>query len=491
MENNLQRPGLCWRPSWFNPLESLWSILRKFVFLNKATMKDLRDFLGEPPGGRAWHSRMRLDLNRYGGFDPLLLQHTFGVNQATLDDCTVIPFIAKDEGKSLTSKCLRFCSSCLRDGFHSSLHQILLIRECPLHGEPLVRRCPHCQTEVDYTIRSVSPLAAPGCPKCVGMPETALEICRKLSFSSKERDEKFQLAAEFLRLRRRVKTVVYPASKWVLAKSSEHARERRICRLFHYWIEVVNADGNTPPRMTSGESYYRYDYRMRALSTKSTDSVKPGDYHRQLSRELLTIMKPIRRRLEKLWLGPHRNCAIYLVRRETTAVAPQRGQPCPYANILLLWRLYWHDETKLHHLLRRRSGWRSFTLDCHGPGGALPRELIHRIFAMECLAVLEECCLLVKSLRRHNQHTFNPTYLDALAGRRMPYWIVEHRPGNVFRLHVWKQISKRKSWSEINFPGVPKPSRGGKCDHSPSRLYDLELSRRRPLASAGNDMLCL
>lgn len=491
MENNLQRPDFCWRPSWFNPLESLWSILRKFAFLNEATMKDLRDFLGEDQGALPWVSRSRLDLSRYGGFDPRSLQHVFGVDQATLDDCTVIPFIAEDEGKALTSKRLRFCSSCLREGFHSSIHQILLVEECPLHGEPLATRCTQCHTELDYTIRSISLVAGSGCSACVGMPETALEISRKLSFCSKERDEKFQLVADFLRRRLKVKAMVYPASRWVLAESSKQARERRMSRLFHYWKQVVNADDNTPRRMTPGELYSCYDYRMRVLSIKSSARIRQRDYGHRLSCELLTIMKPIRRRLEKLWLGPHRNCAIYLARRETIAVARQRGQPCPYANVLLLWRLYWHDANKLHHLLRRRKGWRSFTLGCHGLGQALPRELIHRIFAMECLAVLEESCLLVKSLRRHNQFTFNPTYLDALAGRRMPYWIVEHRPGNVFRLHIWKQVSKRQSWSKINFPGIPKPSRGGKCDHSPSRLYDLELSRRRPFASATNDMLCV
>jgi len=45
----------------------------------------------------------------------------------------------------LLSNRLRACPRCLRSGYHSIVHQIPAIRECPLHeGTPLVDRCARC-----------------------------------------------------------------------------------------------------------------------------------------------------------------------------------------------------------------------------------------------------------------------------------------------------------------------------------------------------------
>lgn len=474
--------GFGWRSSWVNPLESLWSILRKFEFFNQATLKQMQDFFGTDPITRLpWLSRKRLDLRWYGGFDPLLLERAFGVSRLTLDESTVIPFVVEAEHDVLTSQYLRFCHSCLKEGFHSSLHQLLLVRNCPLHEEPLTIRCRHCQTRVDYTLRSVPLASEVGCPECLARPETDIEIRKRFSSTPLEREEKFRFAADLQRRRLPLGPLAYPASKWIGAKSSARGREHRTSRLSRYWMDLINAEGSTLNAPAAGESYVRFDYRSRIPYQKpsATKPTRQIDLEYEFDFEQRIIMKSIRRRLEKLWLGPHRKCVTYLARRESIAVAPQHGKPCPYANVLILWRLYWQELDKLHHLLLGKRRWRGRGfLGLHRPGSSFPRELLHRVFAIECLAVMEECCLLVKTLRRLDQHTFNQAYLDDVAGRCMPYWIVEHRPDNTFRLHVWQRSNRPRSWRAIYFPGVPKPSREGKCDHSPSRLYERQFKRR-------------
>jgi hypothetical protein len=154
--------------------------------------------------------------------------------------------------------------------------------------------------------------------------------------------------------------------------------------------------------------------------------------------------------------------------------------------VLILWRLYWEQFDDLFYLERRPSRLHhgmEAPLRVRHFERALPSSLVHRVFALECLAVLEECYLLVRLLRRRNLHTFLPAFLDELKGRRMPYWVVERRPDEVLRLYVWKQ-SDRHRWQRIKFSGVPNPSkRGGECDHSPTRVFARTASKRRPFAT--------
>jgi len=138
MTGNPELIAYCWRPVWSNRFESLWSLLRKFAYVNAASAKNLQDHLSAgAPARYAWASTKRLDLRGYGGFDPTRLAGLFSIDRELLDESTILPFLAADERDTLANKQLRFCASCLDDGLHSSIHQILLITECPWHREEL------------------------------------------------------------------------------------------------------------------------------------------------------------------------------------------------------------------------------------------------------------------------------------------------------------------------------------------------------------------
>jgi hypothetical protein len=476
--------AFCWRPLWFNRFESLWNLLRKFAHVNGATTKNLQDHLsaGEP-ARYAWATSKRVDLRQYGGFDATLIAGLLRIDHTLMDESTVLPFLAAEERDTLASRHLRFCTSCLREGFHSSIHQILLITECPLHLERLRENCPWCGIAIDYVLRTAAFGSAVRCNRCLH-PSMRWEIRQRLTLSSRKREEKFGDAAHWLRHRLEVRADEY-GPKWIEAKRSTAGRQLRISQLSAYWKAVLTS-GTGPAAATAGTAHSHFDWIDPEYAQAQTrDRGNVSAQQRQLNNELLKILKAIRRQLNKLWLRPHRKCVTYLLRHERSTAHFERGTPCPYANVLILWRLYWEQFDDLFYLERRPSRLHhglEAPLRVRHFDRPLPKALIHRVFVLECLAVLEECYLLVKTLRRSNQHTFLPAFVEDVSGRSMPYWIVERRTGGLFRLHVWRQTD-RSRWQAITFPAVPNPTkRGAECDNSPSRMFERTARMRRPFA---------
>lgn len=460
MKDNPDSSRFCWRPSWSNRFESLWSLMRKFAFFNEATAKNLQDVFGKGSVTPSlWVSRKRRDLRSYGGLDSDLLARTFGIERAVLDESTMAPFVLEGEHDQLTSGHLRFCRSCLKAGFHSSLHQILLIRECPLHKELLQDSCRECGTRVEYSLEAAPFASVTGCPECVGRSGANSEIRRRFLLISPEREEKFRVVASFLQRRRDFPTAGSTSIEWIVARKPANARERRISKFQRYWEQLVNGVSVSTP---ANETYTCFQYGKRAIVPTDVNSAWAGRdrYHHNLDAELVRILKSIRRQLEKHWLRSHRKCAFWIASRESLVMTIQEGTCCPYANILILWRLYWEDFDKLHYLLRpyrKRILYGNETpINWRPMPSCLPRELIHRLFAIECLAILEECHVLVRTLRRFNRYALSPGLLQKV-GRCLPYWIIE-RTDNLWRLHVWRTRLPRKSWTKVMFPGASQPS---------------------------------
>ena len=47
---------------------------------------------------------------------------------------------------------LRFCSCCLAQRFHSTVHQRTTVPTCPLHRLPVQERCPHCGQRIELRL---------------------------------------------------------------------------------------------------------------------------------------------------------------------------------------------------------------------------------------------------------------------------------------------------------------------------------------------------
>lgn len=56
----------------------------------------------------------------------------------------------------LFSAPFRFCVACLREGYHSVLHQLALVARCPIHDDELVTSCVHCGALTECVERQLS-----------------------------------------------------------------------------------------------------------------------------------------------------------------------------------------------------------------------------------------------------------------------------------------------------------------------------------------------
>src|SRR5437588_445225 len=170
---------ICWRRKWSSPLESSWSLLRKVAFLNAASPADMRQVFGSGQHKTAAHWKFcrRSDLRLLTGINTQLLVDTLDVSTQALRESTVVPFVREGELDIVTSPRLRFCPSCLRCNFHSSIYQILLIDICPIHADRLTSRCESCDlANVPYTIDTAAFRTLRGCVKCLAHLEHTREV---------------------------------------------------------------------------------------------------------------------------------------------------------------------------------------------------------------------------------------------------------------------------------------------------------------------------
>lgn len=133
---------LSWARGWLRPFESHVSVAWRLCLENVLRPKDLRNLL------------VKNVLSRFPNYDSFIseteeierLLHMPGqiYRPVSRDD-----YIQRDEDTFLCRRHLRICRSCVEHGYHSTLHQIMCIRNCPFHDQPLTRFCPSC-TEPFY-----------------------------------------------------------------------------------------------------------------------------------------------------------------------------------------------------------------------------------------------------------------------------------------------------------------------------------------------------
>lgn len=435
---------VCWHPSWASTLESSWSLLRKFAFLNAALACDLRLFFGSGKHKRStahWKFARRSDLRVLTGIDNRLLATTLMIPYKSLAATTVIPFIREGELDVLTSSFLRFCPFCLQRNFHSPLFQNLLIHTCPIHAERLTLRCQYCESEnIPYTIDTVAFRAVTGCEKCVQDLDTALPGVTQFE-GCKDASTLQQLAAK-LRQRAKANLVHCRIDYFIPDSASAAWKLRRIDQLSQCWDSLFQFDSNanaTCQSLDNSASVLCLDLHKKKSALRQPGSATHGKNH-DVNHELFLVYKSLRRHLVDA-LKSHRKCVCIAaaLAHAYPGVRMVRGRICPFANLFLLWRMHWENVDRPCKLLpgyRRRS--RVFTPDLRLPfvpsSLKIPNQLLTRVFLYECLGVLDECRLLSFRLHRQGFYSFNLAHLKLT---RTPYWILSQPDPDRFSLRAW------------------------------------------------------
>jgi len=148
-------------PADWHPVgESLWCCLNKLAVLNHFTGTEIRrTFLASStPGqqlslsaGREWNAEAIADALNIDKEDVALSMVSNYSPEHWGDDS------ACRLRSPLAWMRLRYCQTCLIDGFHSPLHQLKRLDRCPWHGQQLRDTCPSCGEATDYALGTKLP----------------------------------------------------------------------------------------------------------------------------------------------------------------------------------------------------------------------------------------------------------------------------------------------------------------------------------------------
>lgn len=142
----MQHTRYTWDASQCVPFESTWSILQKFIGFNACGARDIQREFGlatKRQHPQNWSDRNR-NLHDWGALNPDLVQRSLNLTDLHMRTACTVDYVRPDEAKVLASRSLRICPKCIRGGFHTPLHQLVFIRQCPLHKEPLLSICVDC-----------------------------------------------------------------------------------------------------------------------------------------------------------------------------------------------------------------------------------------------------------------------------------------------------------------------------------------------------------
>ncbi|MHB0865031.1 hypothetical protein ACYCS5_28305 [Paenibacillus sp. SEL3] len=157
---------LTWNTRWISDFESPWSIFEKLKYTNLAKRKDIFKLFGnaETLNKKTIIGHKNHDLYKLSAFDELLFDQRLGFkllkyNETVLN--SLVGFLRGGEDYEKGSeaseyhfleKNLSICMHCIKDGFHSLLHQVEFINLCPFHNSSLINHCPSCKREIPYEL---------------------------------------------------------------------------------------------------------------------------------------------------------------------------------------------------------------------------------------------------------------------------------------------------------------------------------------------------
>lgn len=452
----LEPTAFCWRLYWSSRFESLWSLLRKFAHLNAINHYEVLKLfkcndVSQEIRRRKWC--LRNDLRHFGALDPSKLSIIFGLSPGDLAGATVLPFVREHEAAYLTSEFLRFCPTCISQGFHSSIHQLLFLPNCPIHGDRLEIRCAECLTlTVSYKLPYVSNGKLSNCAHMVhGLSQhLAYGKTKELQEEAAKRD-KALLPVAMLLMKRVEISIAEPLLTQQMPPGTRRKQiPRHFRRLLGFWIKVLGARSHKawanvskPKGLHIQVSHHEPSYAGRAFNRLNSNSMLPWQEEKEAEArdlELYRIYKAIHRHLIRNYLPRHRRCIVRVGRnrRPSRMILKWQGRTCPAANALLMWRMFLEiaiEPCRLFQpVLRDRGEIYRSRVHWTPPRVNLPDWVLRRIFALECVGLFHECLLVAEALYRCNAHSFHQSYVK---GRRIPLWLVEKSETGEWTIHWW------------------------------------------------------
>lgn len=149
----------------------MWCILGKFRLINHVSPITIKTILKNGLKDSLFHDVYPYKLTRWN------YNNTFVFRTDLISSLTSIPVeemlthqltsVVDIKDLQWLSWCyyLRYCPSCLENGYHSIFHQLSFFEKCPIHDEKLTTTCSHCKTDFKYELvdAPVMPFICPWC----------------------------------------------------------------------------------------------------------------------------------------------------------------------------------------------------------------------------------------------------------------------------------------------------------------------------------------
>ncbi len=245
---------------------------------------------------------------------------------------------------------LRLCCSCADAGYQSSLFQIDALSTCPIHGEPLIDACPHCNAPTPRYALSLEAFLSPmQCTACgVGYGRAWNGTADFESWTGPGDVRPLQRLKRCLQSWQSFQLEWPDASNWVDDPSAEPAVSRRV----HVFHALMTLTGTVPDA--------RSRVMARTCPCVPTTSLRrpPSDKPRVAIYK--SIWRQIVKRFQLGWLmkGFQFNETFYL-HRVNEAIVPKHARCAPGLHAFVLWTKRCEDGES--HLMARWLGRRRST----------------------------------------------------------------------------------------------------------------------------------
>lgn len=437
---NANHNSLCWRPDWQVPFESLWSLLKKFGYLNAAAYPDIRDLIRRPAPEKATTqgTKVRRDLNTLSPIDDEKLKRFLLIDPIVLCQSTALAYIRPHEITALTSNQLRYCVQCIKAGFHSAIHQLLFVSHCPIHLTPLVTRCKECGTiSPRYALSSLSYRPGLKCNRCFDALVDNFVLSSQPNDPAKSRE--LECLAAWLQGRNSARWAENYMFAGSFFRSRSKCRHKKLLRLPRYWCEPLPFPVDKPlPRLPERERHHSVTTSAHMRTNPAlVDEI--GQLTPDFKKELTCDFRAISRNLLHCVLRPHKPC-IRALKRHVCWIVPTRywpGRICVAANAFLLWLMRCQNIDDPMQLFQQDTRLRFHPPETFVQNDmTLSRAVFRRITALNWSSLFYEALLVSYGLNRKGLYSLCPALVE---GVRRPHWLVEWPSNESQILHWWMQ----------------------------------------------------
>lgn len=314
-------------------LESFWSALMKFIYANVCNCTELIHYFKRDD---ALHFQARgQNILRMLYFDASKVSAHMQVSKAWLQTAFIESFLGRHEVQAFSCLTLRWCPECIQCGYHSPIHQLKFLTECPEHKVELKDLCEVCRNPI-FTLFSKKNYLAPYC-----CPECGSKLCDLSKFLSIDKDAEVAFRKVAKRLIARQYSGPVLSKHWLKLYAEKDPIYDELKQIWSAWgVLYVEEEG--------GHMAFNVKPQVEIVKAGKT---KGGELESdiQIAKDLYALhLKKIESRI-----SDHKKCVI-----DITRVAPwvhvgqfiDEARLCPYAMAYIYWRLFWEGRLTAYGL---------------------------------------------------------------------------------------------------------------------------------------------